>query len=183
MMEALSDHAALSGIIGTDLYKKPGLGRIFFGEGVANLVGSAVGGLGQCSYGEGIATVGFSKCASIYSVIGAAILMIILGFIGPINAFISSIPSCVIGGGTACILYGFIANSGVKMLQKVDFSNQKNLLISSVVLSTGISGIAIGGNNFALSGTALALIVGIILNLILREKPRYEDYSKFKNGF
>lgn len=182
-MEALADHAALGNIVGTDLYKKPGLNKIFIGEGVANLVGSFFGGLGQCSYGEGIGVVGFSKCASIYSIIGAAILMIILGFIGPINAFIASIPSAVIGGGTAMILYGFIANSGIKMLKQVDFNNQKNLIISSVAMSIGISGIAIGGDNFALSGTALALIVGIILNLILKEKPRYEDYSKFKNGF
>lgn len=103
--------------------------------------------------------------------------MIILGFIGPINAFIASIPSAVIGGGTAMILYGFIANSGIKMLQQVDFNNQKNLIISSVAMSIGISGIAIGGNNFALSGTALALIVGIILNLILKEKKETVIYD------
>ena len=64
MMECLSDHAALGGIIGVDLYKQPGLGRLFIGEGVANIVGTSIGGLGICSYGEGVACVGFSKVAS-----------------------------------------------------------------------------------------------------------------------
>lgn len=169
MMECLSDHATLGNIIGVDLYKKPGLSRIFFGEGAANIITSCVGGLGACSYGEGIATVGFSKCASIYTTIGAAVLMIALGFIGPVKAFISSIPSCVIGGGTACVLYGFISSSGVKILKEVDLTNQKNLIICSVVLSLGISGVVLGNDTFSLSGTALALVTGVILNLILKE--------------
>lgn len=170
MMECLSDHAALGNIIGVDLYEQPGLGKIFIGEGVANLFTSFFGGLGACSYGEGIATVGFSKCGSIYATIGAAILMILIGFVGPVKAFIQSIPGCVIGGGTAMVLYGFIANSGIKVLQNIDFSSQKNLIICSVVLSLGISGVALGGATIALSGTALALVVGVVLNLILREK-------------
>ena len=92
-----------------------------------------------------------------------------MGCIAPIQAFIVSIPSCVFAGA-AIILYGFIACSGVKMLQKVDLNVQKNLIIVSAVLSIGISGIAIGGATISLSTTALALIVGIILNLILRVK-------------
>lgn len=170
--EALSDHAALSGIIGKDLYKNPGLSRIFIGEGAANLVGTVVGGLGQCSYGESVGTIGFSRCASIYATIGSAIILIFMGFLEPVQAFIASIPSCVIGGGTACVLYGFISSSGIKMLQQIDLNDQKNLIICSVVMSIGISGVAINypSLSFSLSGTALALIVGIILNLILKDK-------------
>ena len=170
MMEILSDHAALSGIIGVDLYRKPGIPRILLGEGVANIVSSSVGGLGATSYGEGIATIGFSKCASIYSSIGCALIMILLGFIGPVQAFIASIPSCVIGGGTAIILYSYIANSGIKQLQQVDFTNTKNLLVSGIVLSTGLSGLILGKGDFTLTGTALAVVLGIIFNLILKEK-------------
>lgn len=168
--ECLSDHAALGGIIGKDLYKEPGLGRIFIGEGVANLATSCFGGLGACSYGEGVAAVGFSKCASTKVTLTAAIMMMALGFLEPVQAFIASIPSCVIGGGTACVLYGFISSSGIRLLKDVDFNNQKNLIICSVVLSLGISGVVLGGEVFSLSGTALALVAGIILNLILREK-------------
>ena len=97
-------------------------------------------------------------------------MMILLGFIEPIQAFIASIPSCVIGGGTACILYGFISSSGIKLLKDVDLNNSKNLIICSVVMATGISGIAIGNDVLSFSGTALGLILGIILNLILKNK-------------
>ena len=115
MMECLSDHAALGGIIGVDLYKEPGLGRLFIGEGLANIVGTLIGGLGICSYGEGVACVGFSKVASTLVTCAAAIILILLGFLAPIQAFIASIPSCVFAGA-AIILYGFIACSGIKML-------------------------------------------------------------------
>lgn len=171
--ECLSDHAALGGIVGVDLYRTPGINRIFIGEGVANLATSFIGGLGGCSYGEGVATVGFSKCASIYATIGAAILMILLGFIYPIQAFISSIPPAVIGGGTAAVLYGFISASGIKLLKEVDLNNQKNLILCSTILSMGISGVVIGNDTFNLTGTALALVVGIALNLLLKEKKDY----------
>ena len=169
MMECLSDHAALGGIIGVDLYQKPGLGKIFIGEGFANLIGSTIGGLGECSYGEGVACVGFSKVASTQVTCGAAIILIVLGFLAPIQAFIASIPSCVFAGA-AIILYGFIACSGIKMLQKTDLNIQKNLVIVSTVLSLGISGLVVGGQTMSLSATGLALVVGIILNLALKEK-------------
>ena len=168
--ECLSDHAALGGIIGKDLYQNPGLTRIFIGEGVANLGSSLVGGLGACSYGEGIGAVGFSKCASTRVTIIAAVMMALLGFLEPIQAFIASIPPCVIGGGTACVLYGFISSSGIRLLKDVDFGKQKNLIICSVVLALGISGVVLGNDTFSLSGTALALLGGVILNLILKEK-------------
>lgn len=173
MMECLSDHAALSGIIGVDLYKRPGISRIFIGEGMANLFSSAFGGLGACSYGEGVACVGFSRVSSTMVTKLCAVFMMALAFINPVQVFINSIPSCVFGGA-AIILYGYIACSGVKILQTIDLSNQKNLIIVSSVLSIGISGIAIGGVTFALSGTAFALVFGIILNLLLREEDNEE---------
>lgn len=166
-MEALSDHAALGGIIGVDLYANPGLGKIFFGEGVGNLVSACFSGLGSCSYGESVATIGFSRVASVYVTVTAAIMLALLGFIAPIQAFIASIPSCVFAGA-AIILYGFIACSGIKMLQKVDLNIQKNLIIVSAVLSLGISGLVVGGSVISFSATALALITGIVLNLILK---------------
>lgn len=169
MMEALSDHAALGNIIGTDLYRKPGLSKIFCAEGMANLTGTWFGGLGICSYGEGVACIGFSRVASVWVTGSAATILIMLGFLDPIQAFINSIPSCVFAGA-AIILYGFIACSGIKMLQNVDLNQQKNLIIVSAVLSLGISGLSIGGATISISATALALIAGIILNLVLKEK-------------
>lgn len=168
MMECLSDHAALGGIIGVDLYRNPSLSNIFIGEGLANIMSSFFGGLGACSYGEGVACVGFSKVASTAVTGLAAVILALLGFIAPVQALITSIPSCVFAGD-AIILYGFIACSGIRMLQNVNFDNQKNLVIVSSVLSIGICGIAIGGSTINLSATALALVVGIILNIILKE--------------
>lgn len=168
MMECLSDHAALGGIIGVDLYRNPSLSNIFIGEGFANIMSSFFGGLGACSYGEGVACVGFSKVASTAVTGLAAVILALLGFIAPVQALIASIPSCVFAGD-AIILYGFIACSGIRMLQNVNFDNQKNLVIVSSVLSIGICGIAIGGSTINLSATALALVVGIILNIILKE--------------
>lgn len=167
--ECLSDHAALGGIIGVDLYKTPGLNKIFIGEGCANLVSSFVGGLGATSYGEGIACVGFSKVASIWVTITSAIMLGALGFIGPIQAFIASIPNCIFAGA-AIILYGFIACSGAKMLQKVDLNNNKNLVIVSSTLSLGVGGLVLGGTTLSLTGTALALVMGMVMNVILKEK-------------
>lgn len=168
MMECLSDHAALGGIIGVDLYRNPSLSNIFIGEGLANIISSFFGGLGACSYGEGVACVGFSKVASTAVTGLAAVILASLGFIAPVQALITSIPSCVFAGD-AIILYGFITCSGIRMLQNVNFDNQKNLVIVSSVLSIGICSIAIGGSTINLSATALALVVGIILNIILKE--------------
>ena len=169
MMECLADHSALGTIIGTDLFQKPGLGKIFVGEGLANLAGAVLGGQGTCSYGEGVACVGFSKVASTRVTCTAAAMLILLSFLTPVQAFIAGIPRCVFAGA-AIILYGYIACSGVRMLQQVDLNKPKNLILISAVLSLGISGLAIGGADFAISGTALALVFGVILNLILREK-------------
>ena len=168
MMEALSDHAALGGIIGKDLYKTPGISRIFAGEGLANLVSSCFGGLGSCSYGEGVACVGFSGVASTVVTGTAALMMEFLAFFVPVQAFVASIPSCVFGG-CAIVLYSYIAISGIKMLRNLDFNNQKNILLIAIPLSVGISGIALGGTDFSLSGTALALIAGIVINAVLKD--------------
>ena len=169
IMECMADHQTLGNIIGTDLYQKPGLGRIFIGEGAGNLIGACFGGLGICSYGESCATTGFSKVASVIVTTIAAIILALLGLLAPVQAFIASIPSCVFCG-SAMILYGFIAVSGIKMLQKVNLDDSKNLIIVSVCLSLGVGGLILGGSVLSFSGTALALIVGVILNLILKDK-------------
>jgi len=169
MMECLADTSALGNIIGVDLFQIPGLSKVFIGEGIANLIGTSIGGLGICSYGEGVACVGFSKVASTQVTLMAAIILIFLSFLAPIQAFITSIPSCVFAGA-AIILYGFIACSGIKTLQKVDLNNTKNLVITSSVLSLGISGLIIGNTVFSLSGVAIALVIGVLLNFILKNE-------------
>lgn len=165
--EHWADHRTLSNIIGTDLTETPGLHKTLLGDGAASFLGTILCGLPNTSYGESIATTGFSRVASTKVITLSALILGALGFIQPIQAVITSIPSCVFGG-CAMILYGYIAASGLKTLinSKPDLENNKNLIIVSVVLTIGVSGIWLFHESFA--GVSLAMIVGIILNLILR---------------
>ena len=173
LLEHYSDHKVLSNIIGTDLTETPGLDKTLVGDGVASAVGTIVCGLPNTSYGESIATTGFSRVASVKVVSLAAIMMGILSFIGPVQAFIQSIPSCVFGG-CAMILYGYIACSGLKtiMREKTDLDDNKNLIVVSVILTVGIGGLTVTFGTFNLAGVALSMLLGVILNLVLRTKKR-----------
>ena len=168
LLEHYSDHKCLSNIIGTDLTVDPGLDRTLVGDGVASAVGTAVCGLPNTSYGESIATTGFSRVASVWIITAGAVFLILMSFLAPVNAFIQTIPSCVFGG-CAMILYGYIAASGLKTLirSKADLEDNKNLIIVSVILTTGVSGIFFLSQSFA--GVSLAMVFGVILNLILKE--------------
>lgn len=169
LLEHYSDHKVLSNIIGTDLTTEPGLDKTLLGDGVASALGTAICGLPNTSYGESIATTGFSKVASVYVISIAAGVLGLMSFIAPVSAFVQSIPSCVFGG-CAMILYGFIAASGLKTIinNKVDLENNKNLLVVCVILTVGVSGIYLF--DAAFSGVSLAMVLGVILNLILQEK-------------
>ena len=173
ILEHYSDHKTLSNIIGTDLTVEPGLHRTLLGDGVASALGTIICGLPNTSYGESIGTVGFSKVASVWILTIAAGLLGILGFIQPVQVFLNSIPSCVFGG-CSMILYGYIAASGLKTLvnNKVDFEDNKNLIVVSVILTVGVGGAMIKiTDSFNLSGVAFAMLLGVILNLILKRKP------------
>lgn len=169
LLEHISDHKVLSNIIGHDLVSDPGLHRTLLGDGIASAVGTAVCGLPNTSYGESVACTGFSRVASVYVISIAAAALGLLSFIGPVQAFIQSIPSCVFGG-CAMILYGFIASSGLKTIinNKIDLNNNKNLIVVCVILTVGVSGIWLFDSAF--SGVSLAMVLGVILNLILVEK-------------
>lgn len=169
LLEHYSDHKCLSNIIDQDLTKDPGLSRTLIGNGVASSAGSIICGLPVTSYGESIATIGFSRVASVKVLTVTAIILGILSFFAPITAFISSIPSCVFGG-CALILYGYISASGLKTIlnNKVDLENNKNLIIVSVILTSGVSGIFLFSNSF--TGVSLSMVLGVLLNIVLRCK-------------
>lgn len=167
--EHWADHCTLSNIIGTDLTKTPGLSRTLLGDGAASFLGTITCGLPNTSYGESIATTGFSRVASVRVITVAATMLGALAFIEPIQLVIASIPSCVFGG-CAMILYGYIAASGLKTLinNKVDLEDNRNLIIVCVILTVGVSGLWLFSESFA--GVSLAMVLGIILNLILKKK-------------
>ncbi len=164
--EHIADHKNLSSIIGKDLIKEPGLDKTLMGDGVGSIVGSIFGGCPNTTYGESVGCVAISGNASISTIILTSILCMVLAFFSPFIAFVNTIPVCVVGG--ICIaLYGFIAVSGLKMIQDVDLNDNKNLFVVASILVTGIGGLTLNFGQLQFTSIATALIIGIIMNVIL----------------
>ena len=164
--EHIADHKNISSIIGKDLLKEPGLHRTLLGDGVGSMVGAFFGGCPNTTYGESVACVALTRNASVYTIITAAIGAIIIAFFQPFVAFVDSIPSCVMGG-VCMALYGFIAVSGLKMIQSVNLEDNKNLYTVSVILIAGIGGLTLNFGKITITSIACALILGIITNIVL----------------
>ena len=171
--EHLADHKNLSTIIGRDLTKDPGLHRTLMGDGIGSMVGAFFGGCPNTTYGESIGCVAITGNASVITISTAAILAIIVSFIKPLMVILDSIPACVMGG-VCMTLYGFIAVSGLKMLQPVDLNKNSNLFTASVILIAGVGGLSLsfatGFGDITITTVACALILGIITNLITNKK-------------
>ena len=169
--EHIADHKNISSIIESDLLEEPGLHRTLLGDGVGSMAGAIFGGCPNTTYGESVACVAITGNASVYTTITAAIAAILIAFIQPFVAFVNSIPSCIMGG--ICVaLYGFIAVSGLKMIQKVDLENNANLFTVSVILIAGIGGLALNFGAVTITSIATALILGIITNIVLSRKKK-----------
>ena len=173
--EHIADHKNLSSIVEQELLEDPGLHRTLLGDGVGSMAGALFGGCPNTTYGESVGCVAISGNASIVTIVATAILAIIAAFVAPFTTFLATIPGCVMGG--VCIsLYGFIAVSGLKMLQPVDLGDNRNLFTASVILITGIGGMAFSIKGIKLTAIAVALILGILTNFILsRKKKKAED--------
>ena len=174
--EVIADHQAMSTVIEHDLIKENGIGRIFVAMGLANGVSGLISGLGQTTYGEGTGCTAVSRVASARVTGITSIFLILMGFCGPVQALMVSIPS-IVYAGASLILYPLISVAGFKMLinNHADLDNSKNMLLVGLPISIGLGGILLGGANFSLGGTALALITGIVLNLILKEKSEANE--------
>ena len=167
--EHIADHKNISSIIEKDLLEDPGLSRTLLGDGVGSIVGAIFGGCPNTTYGESVGCVAITKNASVYTIITAAILSMLISFVSPFVAFVNSIPSCVMGG--VCVaLYGFIAVSGLKMVQKVDLEDNRNLFVVSAILIAGIGGLTLQFGEVQITTIACALILGILLNIVLSKK-------------
>lgn len=169
--EHIADHKNISSIIEKDLLEEPGLHRTLLGDGVGSIVGAFFGGCPNTTYGESVACVAITGNASVYTIITAAILSILIAFFSPFVAFVNSIPSCVMGG-VCMALYGFIAVSGLKMVQKVDLEDNRNLFTVSVILIAGIGGLVLNFGKIQITSIATALILGILVNIILGKKSK-----------
>lgn len=170
--EHIGDHKSLSNIMGKDLINDPGLDRTLMGDGIATFVAGMLGGPANTTYGENTSVVGMTKVASVKVIGLAAIIAILIGFLGKFTALVSTIPNAVLGG-VSLLLYGFIAVNGLKVLisNRVNFEDSKNVIVASSMLVLGLGGAVIAINSgdlsVTISGMSLASIVGIILNLAL----------------
>ncbi len=164
--EHIADHKNLSSIIEKDLLKEPGLHRTLLGDGVGSMAGAVFGGCPNTTYGESVGCVAITGNASVVTILTTAVMSIVISFFGPFVSFLASIPNCVMGG--VCItLYGFIAVSGLKMIQEVDLGENKNLFVVAVILICGIGGLTVNFGKVTLTSIACALILGIITNLLV----------------
>ena len=169
LAEHIADHKNLSSIIERDLITDPGLDRTLIGDGVGSIVGSFFGGCPNTTYGESVGCVAITGNASISTIAIAAVYCIILSFFDPFVCFVNSIPSCIVGG--VCIaLYGFIAVSGLKMLQPVDLNDNRNLFVVAGILVPGIGGLTLNFSHITISSIATGLILGILINVIFNKR-------------
>jgi len=172
--EHLADHKNISSIIGTDLTREPGLHRTLLGDGVGSMVGAFFGGCPNTTYGESVGCVAISGNASVVTIITAAIICIVSAFFAPFMTLLATIPSCVMGG-VCMTLYGFIAVSGLKMIQKVDLSKNHNLFTVSVILIAGVGGMVLNIGKITITSIACALILGILTNLLTSKAAKKEQ--------
>lgn len=171
--EHIADHKNLSSVIGKELLEDPGLHRTLLGDGVGSIAGAFFGGCPNTTYGESVGCVAITGNASVVTIFATAIMAIVISFFGPFVTFLSTIPNCVMGG--VCVtLYGFIAVSGLKMIQKVDLGENRNLFVVAVILICGIGGLTVTFGKVTLTSVACALILGIIVNAILPNEIKEE---------
>ena len=169
--EHIADHKNLSTIIEQDLLEEPGLHNTLLGDGVGSMAGAVFGGCPNTTYGESVGCVAITGNASVITILTTAIMAMAISFLSPFVAFVNTIPSCVMGG-VCMALYGFIAVSGLKMIQKVDLEQNRNLFVVSVILITGIGGLSVSIGKVTLTTIACALILGILTNIMLGRKEK-----------
>ncbi|AWE06602.1 uracil permease [Lysinibacillus sp. 2017] len=166
--EHIGHQLVLGKVVNRNYIKDPGLHRSLLGDGLGTFVSAFIGGPPKTTYGENIGVLAITRVYSVYVIFGAAIAAILVSFLGKVMAVISTIPVSVLGG-ISILLFGIIASSGLRMFvdNKVDFGNNRNMVIASVILVIGIGGAKIEFGTLVISGMALAAIIGVALNLIL----------------
>ncbi len=171
MTEHFGHIMVLNSLTNRDYFKDPGLDRTLTGDGLAQIIAGFFGAPPVTSYGENIGVMALNKIYSVYVIAGAAVIAVVMSFIGKVSALLQSIPTPVIGG-ISVALFGVIASSGLKILieNKIDFDNKKNLLIASVILVSGIGGLMLQIGGLQITSVAFSTLLGIILYQILPEK-------------
>jgi len=171
VVEHVGDIYAISAVADKDFVKNPGLHRTMLGDGLACLTASFLGGPPVTTYSEVTGAVQITRVTHPQVLRIAAVAAILFSVVGKLNALLQGIPQAVLGG-IMLLLFGSIASVGVQnlMRNKVDFGETRNVIIASIILTTGIGGAVLTAGSFSLSGIGLAALVGLVLNLILPAK-------------
>ena len=170
LCEHIGDITTNGTVVGKDFVKDPGLHRTLLGDGLATMVAGFMGSCVNTTYGENTSLLAITKNYNPKLLRRTAMIAIVLSFIGIFGAVLQSVPACVIGG-ISLQLYCMIAWIGVKNIKdNKSYKSIKKLIVIAVILIVGLSGLTITLGSIAISGLALAVIVGVILNLILNHK-------------
>ena len=155
-----------SRIVDRDLVKDPGLTRSMLGDGISTAISGLAGSCPTTTYGENMGVMAITKVYSVWVIGGAAVISIIMAFIGKLTGIINSIPGAVMGG-ISILLFGVIAASGIRMIveAKVDYSKSRNLILTAVIFIVGLSGMSIRLGEVDLQGMALAAVTGVVMSL------------------
>ena len=166
--EHISHQVVTSNIIGRNLLEDPGLHRSIFADNFSSALSGLVGGVPTTTYGENIGVMAITGVYSVQVIGAAAIISILMAFVGPLAALIQTIPGDVIGGVTF-LLYGMIGTSGIRLLvdQKVDYSKSINLILTSTIFIAGLSGLSIKFGSIQLQGMVLASVVAVLLSAFM----------------
>ncbi|WRN54863.1 solute carrier family 23 protein [Staphylococcus aureus] len=179
--EHIGHQMVLNKIVGRNFFEKPGLDKSIIGDGVSTMFASIIGGPPSTTYGENIGVLAITRIYSIYVIGGAAVIAIVLAFIGKFTALISSIPYTQLWEEYLYYFSVLLQQVASRMLveSKVDFANNRNLVIASVILVVGIGNSVFNlkeiGINLQIEGMALAALSGIILNLILPKEKKQNN--------
>ncbi len=181
-IEHFGDILTIGSVTGKDYLKDPGVHRTMLGDGIATLVASFIGGPPNTTYSEVTGAVALTKAYNPVIMTFAAIFAIIFAFVGKIGGFLQTIPDPVMGG-VMILLFGLIASLGINqlILNRVDLTAAKNIVIVSLILVSGIGGLFIPVGDFQLAGIGLAAVIGVVLNLILPAEKN-EDQIKGDKG-
>jgi uracil-xanthine permease len=167
--ENLGHIKAVSAMTGRDLDRF--MGRAFLGDGIATMVSGSAGGTGVTTYAENIGVMAATKIYSTAMFVVAALIAVLLGFSPKFGALIQTIPLAVMGG-VSIVVFGLIAVAGAKIWvdNRVDFSNNANLITAAVTLVLGTGDFTLRFGGFALGGIGTATFGAIVLHALLRRR-------------
>lgn len=178
VIEHVGDVYAVSQVANKDFVKKPGLHRTMFGDGLACIFAGLIGGPPVTTYSEVTGAMVFTKVTDPVVIRIAAVTGILFSMVGKVSAFLRSIPGSVLGG-IMLLLFGMIASTGISNMihNKTDMGNTRNLIIVSLILTTGIGGAVLTIGNISMTGIGLSALLGVVLNLIL---PRTKEEKELE---